>query len=146
MFLGSYNYTVDAKGRVAIPAKLRKYVTPEANNTFIVTRGAGKYIDVYPMDYWKELTEEKLDSLNSFNPKDMLFLRMFLEHAIEETLDGQSRLLLPKSLIQHAEIDKDVLILGAVKKIEIWNPAVYEDYIENSSASYEEIAAEVMKK
>ncbi len=146
MFLGSYNYTVDAKGRVAIPAKLRKYVTPEANNTFIVTRGAGKYIDVYPMDYWKELTEEKLDSLNSFNPKDMLFLRMFLEHAIEETLDGQSRLLLPKSLIQHAEIEKDVLILGAVKKIEIWNPAVYEAYIENSSASYEEIAAEVMKK
>ncbi len=146
MFLGSYNYTVDAKGRVAIPAKLRKYVTPEANNTFIVTRGAGKYIDVYPMDYWKELTEEKLDSLNSFNPKDMLFLRMFLEHAIEETLDGQSRLLLPKSLIQHAEIEKDVLILGAVKKIEIWNPAVYESYIENSSASYEEIAAEVMKK
>ena len=146
MFLGSYNYTVDAKGRVAIPAKLRKYVTPEANNTFIVTRGAGKYIDVYPMDYWKELTEEKLDALNSFNPKDMLFLRMFLEHAIEETLDGQSRLLLPKSLIQHAEIDKDVLILGAVKKIEIWNPAVYEAYIENSSTSYEEIAAEVMKK
>ncbi len=146
MFLGSYNYTVDAKGRVAIPAKLRKYVTPEANNSFILTRGAGKYIDVYPMDYWKELTAEKLDALNTFDPKDMLFLRMFLEHAIEESLDGQSRLLLPKSLIQHAEIDKDVLILGAVKKIEIWNPAVYQEYIAQSSTSYEEIAAEVMKK
>jgi MraZ protein len=145
MFLGSYNYTVDAKGRVAIPAKLRKYVSPEANNTFILTRGAGKYIDLYPMDYWKELTSEKLNSLNTFNPKDMLFLRMFLEHAIEENLDGQSRLLLPKSLIEHAGIEKDVLILGAVKKIEIWNPAVYEAYIADSSASYEEIAAEVMK-
>ncbi len=146
MFIGSYTYSVDTKGRVAIPAKMRKYLKPEANNTFVMTRGTGKYIDVYPYDYWQKLIEEKLEKLNPFDPKDIRFIRMFMQEAVEDTLDSQSRILIPKKLLHHAGIEKEVFILGAVKKIEIWNPEVYNKYLEESDISYEQIAAEVMSK
>jgi MraZ protein len=59
-------------------------------------------------------------------------------------MDGQSRILIPNALIDYAKIDKDVLILGALKKIEVWNPKVYDDYLRQSPQTYEEIAAKVM--
>ena len=144
MFIGSFKYSVDTKGRVSIPAKLRKFVDPKSNDAFVMTRGTTKCIDVYPMNFWEELVQSKLNQLNSFEPKEAMFLRMFLQQAAEDKLDSQSRLLIPKNLIDYAEISKDVLILGAIKKIEIWNPQNYEDYLRTSDLSYEEIAKQVM--
>ena len=144
MFIGSFKYSVDTKGRVSIPAKLRKFVDPKSNDAFVMTRGTTKCIDVYPMNFWEELVQSKLNQLNSFEPKEAMFLRMFLQQAAEDKLDTQSRLLIPKNLIDYAEISKDVLILGAIKKIEIWNPQNYEDYLNTSELSYEEIAKQVM--
>ena len=144
MFIGSFKYSIDAKGRVSIPAKLRKFVSPDANDSFVMTRGTVKCIDVYPMDMWKELVESKLDKLNTFEPKEALFLRMLLTEAGEDKLDSQARLLIPRNLIEYAEIDREVFIIGAIKKIEIWNPANYEAYLKTSELSYEEIAKQVM--
>ncbi len=144
MFIGSFKYSIDAKGRVSIPAKLRKFVSPDANDSFVMTRGTVKCIDVYPMDMWKELVESKLDKLNTFDPKEALFLRMLLTEAGEDKLDSQSRLLIPRNLIEYAEIDREVFIIGAIKKIEIWNPKNYEAYLKSSELSYEEIAKQVM--
>lgn len=145
MFLGSFNYTIDAKGRVSIPARLRKFVSPDANDTFVFTRGSLKCINIYPMNYWKELLESKLDKLNSFDPDDTRFLRLFLPSAAEDQFDTQSRLLVPKRLIEFAEIEKDVIILGMNKYIEVWNPKLYEEYLKEIEEPYEIIAKEVMK-
>ncbi len=144
MFIGSFKYSMDAKGRIAIPAKLRKSLSPEANETFIMTRGTAKCIDIYPLDMWNELTAERLNALSTFNSKEAMFLRLFLNQAAEDKLDSQSRLLIPKSLIEYAEIDKEVFILGAIKKIEIWNPKIYEEYIKENEKLFEQIANEVM--
>jgi MraZ protein len=146
MFLGSFKYSVDSKGRIALPAKLRKSVNSAASDRFVITRGTDKNIDIYPSDFWDELTAAKLNSLNTFDPNDMLFIRMFLQEATEETLDSQSRIILPKNLKEYASIENDVLIIGAVKKIEVWSPIKYEEYLAKVSKSYEEIAFEVMKK
>ena len=145
MFLGSFNYTIDAKGRVSIPARLRKFVSPDANDTFVFTRGSLKCINIYPMNYWRELLENKLDKLNSFDPDDTKFLRLFLPSAAEDQFDTQSRLLVPKRLIDFAEIEKDVIILGMNKYIEVWNPKLYEEYLKEIEEPYETIAKEVMK-
>ena len=144
MFLGSYNYSIDAKGRISIPARMRKFVSPESNDTFVLTRGSSKCINIYPMDFWKELVSSKLDKLNSFDPQDVKFMRMFLQEAAEDKFDSQSRLLVPKKLIDFAEIEKDILILGMNKYIEVWNPQLYEEYLKNIEDSYESIAKEVM--
>ncbi len=144
MFIGSFKYSIDAKGRVSIPAKLRKALNPEAKETFILTRGTAKCIDLYPLDVWDELTSEQLNKLNTFQSKHSMFIRMFLNQAAVEELDSQSRILIPRRLIEYAEIEKEVFILGVLKKIEIWNPEVYEQYIKENEALYEEIANEVM--
>ena len=144
MFLGSFYYSIDNKGRVSIPAKLRKYVNPAANDSFVLTRGTSQCIDVYPLDQWKEKIESKISKLNTFDPKQAMFLRMFLQEASEDTLDSQSRLLVPKNLVQYAAIEKEVLIMGVGKKIEIWNPDKYNQIIGENEDSFEEIAKEVM--
>ena len=97
------------------------------------------------MNYWKELLESKLDKLNSFDPDDTKFLRLFLPSAAEDQFDTQSRLLVPKRLIEFAEIEKDVIILGMNKYIEVWNPKLYEEYLNEIEEPYETIAKEVMK-
>jgi MraZ protein len=69
---------------------------------------------------------------------------MFAQYAHEDVMDSQSRILVPQMLIDYAKIDKEVLIIGALRKIEVWNPKIYDDYLKQSPLSYEEIAAKVM--
>jgi len=143
LFRGQYKYSVDSKGRLSIPAKLRRQLSPEANDTFVMTQGTARCIDVYPMDQWQHF-EQKLIALNPFNPQEAKFIRMILQHAAEDKLDTQSRILIPPNLLEYAKIEKEVLVLGALKKIELWDPETYKEYLEQSSETYEEIAAKVM--
>jgi transcriptional regulator MraZ len=145
LFRGQYTYSIDSKGRISIPAKLRKHVSPEANDSFVMTQGTASCIDIYPLDQWQHF-EEKLLKLNPFNPNEAKFIRMILQHASEDNLDSQSRILIPQNLIQYAEIENEVLILGALKKIEVWNPKIYKEYLNKSKETYEQIAAKVMKE
>ncbi len=142
-FKGSHLYSVDNKGRINLPAKLRKYVSPEANDTFVITRGFEKCLFVYPLDEWNTL-EQRLRELSSYNPQDRLFMRELLGNATESQLDGQARISIPQQLLSYAGIKDDVLIIGALDKIELWNTKVYEEYLTAQSESYESIAAKVM--
>ncbi len=143
VFRGQFTYSVDSKNRISIPAKLRKHISAEANDTFVMTQGTATCIDLYPLDQWQQF-EQKLLSLNPFKPNEAKFIRMISQYATEDTLDSQSRLLIPQNLLQYAKIEKDVLILGALKKIELWDPIVYSEYLSQSPETYEQIAAEVM--
>lgn len=145
MFRGQFSYSIDSKGRISIPAKLRKQVSPKSNETFIITQGTAACIDIYPLDQW-QLIEEKLLMLNPFDPKDAKFIRMISQYASEDKLDSQARILIPQILIDYAKIEKEVLILGALKKIEVWNPNIYKEYLKQSDETYEQIAAKVMAK
>lgn len=144
-FKGSYEYSVDSKGRINIPARLRKYVSPEANDTFVLTRGYEKCLFVYPLDEWNKL-EESIRQLSSTNPKHRFFMRTLLEKATESQLDAQARITIPKELLQLAGIDNDVLILGVLERIELWNPATYRQYEKTQSDSYEDVAQTVLQK
>ena len=107
MFRGQFSYSIDSKGRIAIPAKLRRHISAEANDTFVMTRGLSNCIDIYPLDEWQRI-EEKLLLLNSFQPDDARFIRMFVQYASEDVMDGQSRILIPSTLISYAKIEKEV--------------------------------------
>lgn len=144
-FKGSYTYSVDNKGRVNLPANLRKYVSPEANETFVITRGFEKCLFVYPQDEWNKL-EQHLRSLSSYNPQDRLFMRVLLEYAKESQLDGQARITIPQQLLDYAGIKNEVRIIGVLDKIELWHPKYYEEYLASQSESYESIAARVMER
>lgn len=137
-------YAVDDKGRVNLPAKMRKYVSPETNDTFVITRGFEKCLFVYPVDEWNKL-EHNLRNLSSYDPEHRRFIRALLELASESQLDGQARLSLPQELREYASIQNEVRIIGTLDKIELWNPAVYDEYRNSQPDSYETIAAKVMR-
>lgn len=144
-FKGSYGYSVDSKGRINIPSRLRKYVSPEANDTFIITRGYEQCLFVYPLDEWNKL-EQSIRDLSPTNPKHRFFMRTLLERAIESQLDGQSRIIIPKELLQFAGIENEVLILGVLERIEVWNPRIYREYQKSQAESYENVAQNVLQK
>lgn len=137
-------YAVDEKGRVNLPAKLRKYVSPETNDTFVITRGFEKCLFVYPVDEWNKL-EQNLRNLSGYDPEHRRFIRALLELAEERQLDAQARLSIPQDLREYANIESEVRIIGTLDKIELWNPAVYSEYKSTQPDSYESIAAKVMR-
>jgi MraZ protein len=142
-FKGSYTYSVDDKGRVNLPAKLRKYVSPEVNDTFVLTRGFERCLFVYPVDEWNKL-EQNLRNLSSYNQDHRRFVRALLELASESQLDAQGRLSLPQELREYANIRSEVRVIGTLDKIELWDPAVYEEYKTAQPDSYETIATRIM--
>ena len=143
-FKGSYTHSVDEKGRLNLPAKLRKYVSPDINNTYVVTRGFEQCLFVYPVAEWAKV-EARLRELSNYNPEHRMFLRNLLEMANEVQLDSQARLMVPSDLREYAKIRGDVRIIGTLDKIELWDPVAYEKYKSGQAETYEEIAQKVMK-
>lgn len=108
-----------------------------------MVKGTVNCIDVYPLDRWLEF-ENKMLGFNMYEPDKARFIRTISQDLAEDTWDAQSRILIPQKLLKHAQIEKEVIILGALKKIELWNPQVYENYINLSPETFEQIAAKVM--
>src|SRR5690606_31982230 len=102
-FKGQAEYSVDSKGRVAIPARMRNALRPEARNTFTITRGIDQCIYLYAQDDWEEM-ELRFSKLNSFRSEERDFLRLTMMWADEVTFDGQGRIGIPKSLMEHAGV------------------------------------------
>lgn len=142
-FKGQAAYSVDAKGRVAIPAKMRSALTPEAQGTFTLTKGFEKCIYAYPQDEWKH-KEEEYAALNRNNRNARHLVRMILMWAEEASLDGQGRISLPKALADYAGIGERALIIGSMDHIEIWDPTAFDDYLQEQTIDPETLAEQVM--
>ncbi len=144
-FKGQAAYSVDTKGRVAIPAKMRSALNPEAKNTFTITRGFEKCVFLYPLDHWAEM-ENEMRGLNMYNRESRNFLRTILMWADEVTLDGQGRVTLSKSLMEFAGISPggSALIIGALDHIEIWDPDTFDRYVSDHVDEYDSLAERVM--
>lgn len=143
-FKGRFSYSVDNKGRLALPAKLRKNVSPSSNDTFIVTRGFEQCLFVYPQDEWGKV-EDSIRSLSPSNPQHRFFVRTLLQWAVDGQLDSQARISIPQDLLKFAAIENEVLIIGVLERIELWNPKIYEEYMNNQPATYETVAEAVLK-
>jgi len=120
-FKGQYEHSVDSKGRVAFPAKLRKALSPEANEGFTIIRGLEACLYLYPNDEWEKV-ENKLYKVNSFKKRERTVIRNILRHAEDLALDKQNRISLPGTLAEFSNIGSSVVFIGMGKYIEIWNP------------------------
>lgn len=143
-FKGEYEHSVDNKGRVAFPAKLRKSLNPEAQERFTLLRGLEPCLYLYPQDEW-ELVEKKLSKINSFTRNGRTVKRNFLRFAEDVILDKQNRLSLPSHLMDWSGIDKSAIFIGSGERIEVWSPARLEEVDSNLSfESYQELFEKVM--
>lgn len=145
MFQGHANTSLDEKGRIIIPAKFRKHILPEANNTLNVTMGRDSCIWLFPSNEWvKVLTT--IQSTNPYSDEETEMRRRMLFHAIDLELDSQHRLIVPQQLITEVGIEKEVLMLGQIERIELWNPSTYGKYIKSRPDTYENVMQRVMTK
>ena len=142
-FKGSYKFTLDHKGRVNIPAKLRRATAGSSYDTFVVTRGLEECLFVFALDQWEKI-EEKLESLSFTQSAHRLFIRILLSNACDAVLDRQGRIAIPQNLLSLAKINKEILIIGALQRIELWNPEIFEKYLQQADQSYEQVAEKIL--
>ena len=131
MFIGEYKHTLDDKGRIAIPAKLR-YSKIGEEEFWVTTKGFDHCLFVYPKNEWSVIVEALNERLTLTKKDDRSFLRMFVSPANEQAVDKQGRIALPLSLREYAGVQKDVVVLGAINRIEIWSEENWNKYREEN--------------
>ena len=134
MLIGEYEHSLDAKGRLIMPAKLRE----DMGEKFILTTGLDGCLFGFSMSEWEKF-EDKLKALPITNKNARNFVRFFLSGATECELDKQGRFLIAGKLREVAKLDKDVTIIGAGTRIEIWDKAIWEEHNSEENLSIEEI-------
>ena len=143
-FIGEYEATLDAKGRFLLPAGFKKQLPENGVEPFVLNRGFEKCLRLYTSKSWKPILSD-LVNLNEFDPKVRQFKRYFLNGATQVELDNAGRMLLPKNLMEYAGLEKDIVLVSAIDKIEIWDKIKYKQFFETfSPESFSDLAKEVM--
>ena len=136
MFMGEYGHTIDAKGRIIVPAKFRESL----GDNFIITKGLDNCLFVYTNEEWQRF-EEKLKTLPLTNKNARTFTRFFLAGAASVEVDKQGRILLPSVLREFAGLEKDVVLVGVASRIEIWSKDRWMQSISAYDDDMDEVAA-----
>ncbi len=131
MYNGKYRYSLEEKGRLFIPVKFRRELSPDAEDSFVVTRGWDGCLGVHPLDGWRKV-EKKLEEYPQENARARKLVRWFSANAEVVRLDAQGRIKIPQHLLGFAGLEKEVIIIGVLNRIELWNPEVYEKEEEES--------------
>ena len=142
--IGTYECKVDAKGRVLLPAPLKKQLASSLQNGFVLKRSVFQpCLELYPMEEW-DLMMKKINKLNRFVKKNNDFIRRFTAGVKVVEIDALGRLLVPKDLVNFASIAKDVVFSSAVNIVEIWDKDLYEKSIDGQDIDFADLAEDVM--
>lgn len=143
-FKGEYDHSIDSKGRVSFPARLRKYLPSQSQDNFTILKGLDQCLLLYPAEYWLGV-EERLSRINEFRQKERTVLRNFLRSADDLTLDKHNRLAIPPKLMEWANITNRVIFIGMGESIELWSPELLAKVDEEiDQGTYREMFENVM--
>jgi MraZ protein len=135
---------VDAKGRLMLPAAIKKQLLPVLQNGFVLKRAVFQpCLELYPMSEW-EVLMQKVNKLNRFKKKNNDFIRRFTAGLKQIEVDAAGRLLIPKDLVAFSGITKDIVVSSAINIIEIWDKENYEKAIDDATGDFADLAEEVM--
>lgn len=134
MFMGEYHHTIDEKGRITIPSKLRD----ELGEEFIVTKGLDGCLFIYPKEEWNMIAKKYKDLPNTKDARN--YLRFFLSGAVVSNFDKQGRINITQPLIKYADLNKDCIIIGVNERLEIWSKDRWEEFLSNNEDTISDIA------
>jgi len=144
LITGTYDCKVDAKGRLMMPAAIKKQLSAILQDGFVLRRSVfQKCLELYPMAEWQALMK-KMNELNKFKKKNNDFIRRFTAGAKMVDVDVNGRLLIPKDLTVFADISKNIVVASAINIIEIWDKELYEQVIDDAAVDFADLAEEVM--
>lgn len=143
-FIGTYDCKADTKGRIMVPVALKNQMAPVLNKGFVIKRSVFQpCLELYPMDEWN-LLMAKVNKKNRFKKKNNDFIRRFQAGVKVVEVDAAGRLLIPKNLVDVANISKEVVLSSAINIIEIWDKDSYEQVLEETAEDFAALAEEVM--
>ena len=138
MFFGTYAPRMDDKGRLTLPAKFRDQLA----EGLVVTRGQERCVTVWPLDDFTRMTERLRDApLTHRGIRD--YVRMLSAAAADQVPDRQGRITIPPVLRAYASIDKDVTVIGSMNRVEVWDPAAWQEYSAEQEQKFAELSDEV---
>ncbi|TXG38583.1 division/cell wall cluster transcriptional repressor MraZ [Seonamhaeicola maritimus] len=141
---GTYECKVDAKGRLMVPAPLKKQLAAVLSDGFVLRRSVfQKCLELYPVAEWQVLMQ-RMNRLNRFKKKNNDFIRRFTAGVKMVEVDINGRLLIPKDLTVFANISKNIVVASAINIIEIWDKDLYERAIDDAALDFADLAEEVM--
>lgn len=141
--LGEYDCKLDTKGRMMLPAGLKKQLQEVVHEGFVINRDMfDRCLILYPMQEWREVSS-KIGKLNRFVAKNVRFIRKFNNGATNVELDAAGRMLIPSSLSDYADLKKEIKVAGNGDRIEIWSKANYEAML-NEDVDMARLSEEVM--
>lgn len=140
VFMGTYYNSIDAKNRMIIPSRFRD----KMDGVCILTKGIDSCLEIYSTEEWERL-EDKIAKLPESDPAVRSFIRHFFANAAECTFDKQGRIVIPSELIRYAQIQKELVTMGAMRKIEVWSREVWETP-DNEGCMDSDAFAEALKK
>lgn len=135
MLIGEYEHTLDVKGRLIMPSKLRE----DIGENFIITKGLDGCLFGFSLNEWARF-EEKLKSLPLTNKNARDFVRFFLSGAVNSEIDKQGRFLVASNLREYASMEKEVVIIGVGTRIEFWSKENWNKYNNSNNISADELA------
>jgi MraZ protein len=142
--IGTYECKVDIKGRLLLPAPLKKQLAASLQDGFVLKRSVFQpCLELYPMAEWN-LMMQKVNKLNKFVKKNNDFIRRFQAGVKVVEIDALGRLLVPKDLTNFAQITKDIVLSSTVNIVEIWDKDLYEKAIDDSVGDFADLAEDVM--
>lgn len=141
LLTGEYRNTLDEKGRILIPSKLRNELFGDSEkNVLIVTQSFDHCLWLYTLDEWKNLSSKIMESASPFSKQNRLVLRSLIAPAQEVELDKAGRLSIPQSLRDYAGLTKDCIILGINRYMELWDAQSYGEYLEENEEDLKDAA------
>lgn len=142
--IGTYECKIDAKGRLMIPAALKKQLAGSLQDGFVLKRSVFQpCLELYPMSEWN-LMMQKINKLNRFVKKNNDFIRRFTAGVKVVEIDALGRLLVPKDLMSFSQISKDIVLSSAVNIVEVWDKELYEKSIAGDDIDFADLAEDVM--
>jgi len=142
--IGTYECKIDAKGRLMIPAALKKQLAGSLQDGFVLKRSVFQpCLELYPMSEWN-LMMQKINKLNRFVKKNNDFIRRFTAGVKVVEIDALGRLLVPKDLMSFSQISKDIVLSSAVNIVEVWDKVLYEKSIAGDDIDFADLAEDVM--
>lgn len=140
-FLGSYTYTLDDKGRVSLPAPFRREA---GEQHFVLLQVYPPALALYPETAWREV-EERLRGLLRNEPDARMWVLSVMSNAVDVTPDAQGRILIPAKLQEAARLSGQVLMVGAIDKVELWNPPDFEAAVESKEDKFARYAPPIFR-
>jgi MraZ protein len=140
-FLGSYTYTLDEKGRVSLPAPFRREAEEQR---FVLLQVYPPSLALYPEAAWREV-EERLRGLMRNDPEARLWVLRMMSSAVEVVPDSQGRILIPGRLQESGNLSGQVLLVGAIDKVELWNPADFEGAVDGKEGDFARYAPQIFR-